>query len=226
MSQNDVVPSAQQRWERGARALESAIRAAIDSMPAVPVNFSTPRHSEIVLALHRLAYDPSLRSKQTLVVFSDGSRGVPVPLGTLDARRLKDNGSPAEVLTVGLMSFRHPEMDYLVDLYISRNADIASASLMAEEEQYSFARTFELLQEIDPHRGEVRLRALHTGLEPMVLGFYRAVITVLQARHARRAKGAIVVEPLLYIGPPERNSLSPESPGAKLENYLAGPLWR
>jgi hypothetical protein len=177
-----------------------------------------------VRAFRSLVYDPTL-SKTTLpLVFKDGSIPVPFPVGCW-----AEPGEPPQspkALRVGLMSYRHPEMDYLIDLYVTRNKELADEVSMANEENVSFERTIEMF--LDPvlnDGGEIIV--LHTGLEPMVIGFYRGVVHVLRKREESGLPRRLVFRPALFqkqTGDGE-GRLSPKSRGAKIEDYDFTEAW-
>jgi hypothetical protein len=123
------------------------------------------------------------------------------------------------------MSFRHPELDYLVDLYITRNRELASEAAMADEEALAFDRTVEFFEDPSFDRGGV-VYACHTGLEPMVVGFYRGVVQTLRTRVQKGLPRALSVVPLLYGHEKTDPPFSPQSRGALLESYdQIEPWW-
>jgi hypothetical protein len=116
-------------------------------------------------------------------------------------------------------------MDYLVDLYLMRNRDLGDEPSMAAEEEQTCRRTVELFA--DPAiRDGCQIHVLHTGLEPMVVGFYRGVTTVLLERQRRHLPRTLVVIPYFYShGESAKTAISPESPGAKPEFYTPYTPW-
>jgi len=192
--------------------------AAVRNAP--PVNLTSANHAIVTLALHRSAYSAKMRCSAPLV-FLDGSKPEPFPLGGLN--KVADKTSSAITLAIGLMSFRHPEMDFLVDYYVTRNRELALMSTMAEEERlaHDCARSFLTDPALD---GGGELLVYHTGLEPMVVGFYRAVVETLRSRQEKGLK-SLQICPRFFASKPTTTKLTPESPGARPENYVEGPRW-
>ena len=144
---------------------------------AIPVNFNRFKHRWIVEALHRLVFNrsnESVRDRKIRVTFSDGSETWPFPVGCLNLSDPPNASDP--VLRVGLNSGRHPEMDRFVEVYLFRNADIATLETISDQEQYAFQQGMAFLQ--NPEWKDGGTVELHqTGLEPLIIGFYRAVVT-------------------------------------------------
>jgi len=186
------------------------------------VNLSIPRHATTTPVLRRFVYDSACRGRTLPIVFRDNSHPTPFPLGSLEA------GEATPLVTanlfVGLMSFRHPELDYLVDLYITRNRELAEQASQADEEALAFTRTTEFFEDPAFDRGCV-VYACHTGLEPMVVGFYRGVVHTLQQRSKRGLPRNLAVVPLIFRGNTEEHSFTPASPGARLESYEQIEPW-
>lgn len=130
------------------------------------------------------------------VAFRDGSFSAPFPLLCL-----LPTTTPAElsVMHAALISTRHFEMDLEVDLCILRNSDISRRqdASIAEQEQIAFDRTTAFLQGCLTRFPGLELRVYHTGLEPIVIGFYRAVIEILRLSSVR---GRLLVVPMLFRG--------------------------
>lgn len=209
--------------DRACEALKRAIRNCLNRGVPHVINLSLPRHTVTTPVLRDFVYDRRYAGRSIPIVFSDGSSPPPFPVGCLE-----DGEPPAlpsdRTLHVGLMSFRHPELDYLVDLYVTRNTELADEPTMADEEQLSFDRTIELFR--DPALDEGgEICAFHTGLEPMVVGFYRGIVRVLQDRRARGLPRTLVVRPCLYAGPRDDGPFDCDSPGAKIESYDRGSPW-
>ncbi len=213
----------QQRWESSRRLLVQEMRECLAQGKPRKVNLSVPKHTVIALSLWELATDPTLRGKSLPVIFSDGSSSAPFPVGTL-SKAPSEVSCPPLSIRAGLMSFRHPELDYLVDLYVCRNLEIAKSESMASEEALAYDRTVDLFGGSDAEAGGL-IEVFHTGLEPLVVGFYRGVVEVLRRRHAK-VSPTIVFRPLVFPKKGESEALTAQSPGAKRENYVALPDWR
>jgi hypothetical protein len=169
-----------------------------------------------------MAFDPALAGKALDVRWSDGSRSS-FPCGVLP-QGAAGTQSLLTKLRLGLMSFRHPELDYIVDLYACRNRELAALKSMAAEEAYAFGRAKEVLLDSALTQGAL-IEVYHTGLEPMVVGFYRGVVAALVERQKRKLPRLLQVQPMFFVGKPEHRELSPDSPGAKPENYIPSKVW-
>jgi|GEM_PF-3076908 len=216
-----VLPKPRQPSRSPEERLIYAIEQCLSCGRPAKVNFSIPRHEIITKALHRFVYDPAYTGTALPIVFRDASEPPPFPFGCLDGAATHQVPSN-RVIYAGLMSMRHPELDYLVDLYVTRNQELAKEAAMADEERLAFERTMSLLSapELD-EGGEIRV--LHTGLEPMIVGFYRAVVHVLHDRATRN----LAIRSMFYRDPGSESdtALTPRSPGALLENYEESLLW-
>ena len=209
-------------WERKRAALADEILSCLTKNAPPAINLSIPRHSVTAPVLRKFAYDPAHKGHSIPIVFADSSRPAPFPVGGLADGPTPPPDGP--VLRLGLCSDRHPDLDYVVDLYLMRNKDLGDEPNMAGEEALTFRRTVELLS--DPAvRDGAQIHVFHTGLEPMVVGFYRGVVTMLQERQRQKIPRSLVVAPWLYALAPTKADINPESPGAKLESYTTSTPW-
>jgi hypothetical protein len=215
----DRIPKS---WRSAAQELTVMLNTSSSERPSTPVNISRFRHAAIALAFHQAAY---ALPKGTLIpfMFLDGSLSEHFPFGGLAP--VQGVEKPGQTLAVGLMSFRHPELDFLVDCYVTRNRELALQSSMAEEEQLSYERTKQFLADPIFDSG-CEIIAYHTGLEPMVVGFYRAVSETLRNRQERGCQRNLRISPHFFHGRPTKENLSAASPGARHESYLPGPTWQ
>lgn len=207
-------------WQHMRTKLLAEMKAALLASPSGFVNLSKPKHAVTTPCLWEVAYDSAFSGKHLDVRWSDGS-STRFPCGVLAAT--PETSAPKVRLRLGLMSFRHPELDYLVDLYACRNRELAILKSMAAEEEYSFSRAREIL--LDPALQEAVVEVYHTGLEPMVVGFYRGVISSLAERKTRGLPRNLLVQPMFYAGAPEREELTPNSPGADPNRYIRSKVW-
>jgi len=207
------------------------------------VDLNVPRHYIAAPVLRDAAYNQAYRGKLLPVVFADGSHPPRFPVGVFTADGAPPNATKqtllsrqANVIKLGTMSLRHPDLDYLVDLYVNRNKELAGDETNAEKERIAFDRTVKLFADPAVDRvGEVWV--YHTGLEPMIVGFYRGVVEVLRTRR-KAGKRGLVFRPWLYapqVGgfrtDADRDDdeagvrYSPDSPGAKAESYEPCDPW-
>jgi len=211
-----------ENWDRRRAALAAEVVSCLTKSAPPEINLSIPRHTVTALVLRQFAYDPAYKNRSLPIVFADSSRSMAFPVGCLSAGPTAPADGP--VLRLGLCSDRHPDLDYVIDLYLMRNKDLGDEPNMAGEEALTFRRTVELLSDSAILNG-AQIHVFHTGLEPMVVGFYRGVMTVLRERQRQKLPRTLVVTPWLYALPPTKTSIGPQSPGAKLESYVTSPPW-
>ena len=193
-----------------AAILAEQIRAALATDEAVTFGNQAP-HDVIAEVLHQFVYVPPGATPQpTLlrIIYADGSEAAPLPLFCLAAP--SDDAPPAtEPLRVALMSMRHVELDVDVDFCWFRNREVSRTRTLAETDQFCVAATEAQLAE-SLALGDLALHLYHTGFEPAVIGFYRALVNRLVA--LRRAGGpALVVTPYYFRG---------------RDGYQPGSVWR
>lgn len=128
--------------------------------------------------------------------FSDGSISDFFPLYSL----LNIN-PPANLPTVkaALISNRHFELDSIVDVCILRNSEISrrQETTYADQEKLSFNIAYKFFNEIITKTKGIHIELYHTGLEPAVIGTYRALLAVLIKKENR---GKIIVTPKIFTG--------------------------
>lgn len=232
-------------WERERKALTLTIERCVMTGTPHEVNLGVPKHFITASALRRTVYNTALRNRRPLpVVFKDGSHSAPFPVGVLSAEDGPIEESKADllsraagVLKLGTMTLRHPELDYLVDIYVSRNTELAGDNTHADKEALAYTRTLALLSE--PVVDELREIWLYqTGFEPMIVGVFRGITEVLRRRHERRLP-RLLIRPWLYapdnpdaetydhdeehIDTGKKYSL--RSPGARVECYEPTDPW-
>ena len=157
------------------------------------------------------------------IAYGDGSQGGPFSLFSLPEieRPKKDQFF---VYNVGLVSLRHSESDKYVDRHLVRNRDIQNRANATDQEELSFNKTYECLDELLRYiRGEIdekdslssslrvllgwkqelkqhRWLGLHlnvfhtTGLESAGIGTYRAIIDIL-----KKYRGEVIITPRIMI---------------------------
>lgn len=209
-------------WVEERKRLRNEILDALHT--GTPVNLSRPKHSITAPVLRELSFDSSVAGRKLSIVFLDGTKSPPFQFGLLAKLLVPPDIGTLPRIRLGLMSFRHPELDYLIDCYVTRNLEIVEQASMADEEAISYRNAVVLLSDAGLNEG-AHIEVYHTGLEPMVVGFYRGVAEVLCARQRTKLPRTLVVTPHLYNGKPIKEQLGPDSPGAKAENYIACEPW-
>ncbi len=171
-----------ERWEQ---QLESA---TTDDVPVVPSGVSNRVLTE---GLRKYVDQNNVKqSGQARVIYRDGSEARPFPLGLLPLSIYANTNAP--IFRVALLSMRHPEMDVEVDAAWLRNRDISQVRPMAETDDIVYRTTLTQLTRI-ADQGPRIIRLYQTGLEPAVVGFYRAL-----AEHLAQHQTAVAVEPHYY----------------------------
>jgi hypothetical protein len=130
------------------------------------------------------------------IVFQDGSMAALFPVLAL-VPHTRPN-SP-RVIRAGLMSVRHFELDSIVDFYLLRNAELPrhEGVMAADQEESAFAKAKQTLLDLLAEPGSLRVELYHTGLPPVLIGAYRAVVELLSKKEVR---GRLEVVPMLYRG--------------------------
>src|SRR5579875_474758 len=169
--------------------MRQRIQEAIDAARAgrfAAIDFSGQSHNTIADALHEFVYvneDEQPAPVSVHVLYGDSSRGKPFPLQCL--RRRYNGYAPllrsVPPLRVALISMRHLEMDSLVDMAWLLNKDLPKAPPLAEVDHFSYRTTKRQLQEALRY-GPLKIHLYHTGFQPAVVGFYRALVEELLAR--------------------------------------------
>lgn len=123
--------------------------------------------------------------------FSDGSLSDLFPLYSMIEVKPKDN---LTVVRAALISNRHFELDSIVETCVIRNSEIGrlEEATIAEQEKLSFEIAEKFFQEVIEKTGGVHIELYHTGLEPAIIGTYRALLRILLKKGNR---GKIIVTP-------------------------------
>ena len=212
-------------WLRDRADLLKRMRTCILTGSPARINLSVAKHSIFTHCLRQLVFnaDEEFKGKSLPLVFSDCSEPPPFPVGCFAPPQRVFGPEHAAALSLGLMSFRHPELDYLVDIYACRNLEIVMQQSMADEEAYAFGQAVRLLDAPEFEGGVIDV--YHTGLEPMVVGFYRGVVEVLRRRMESKRRRDFSVRPKYFRAKGTKTHLTADSPGAKREDYIACDEW-
>lgn len=130
--------------------------------------------------------------------YSDGSIGDEFPLFCLAPKKAPE-GLP--VINAALISNRHFELDPKIDVCIIRNSEISRRedASIAEQEQLSFEIAHRFLHEYLKKSIGLELHLYHTGLEPAVIGTYRAILEILRKSDSKYRDKLIVI-PKMFRG--------------------------
>lgn len=123
---------------------------------------------------------PGSRPGTARILYADGSEAAPFPLRCVAPPRGAAWVATRE-LHVALISMRHLQLDRHIDINWFRNASVPANKTMADADEFCFRASLAQLAEVKAlYAGERLLMHLyHTGFEPAVIGFYRALVTLL-----------------------------------------------
>ena len=128
--------------------------------------------------------------------YEDGTIGDNFPLfGLLKDTKLIE----LRTIKAALISNRHFELDSEIDFCLIRNSEIrrGKEATTAEQEQLSFEIVYRFLNEFIEKNKGLELHLYHTGLEPAVIGTYKAILTILLNPKMR---GKLKVIPKMFRG--------------------------
>ncbi|MFI1650961.1 hypothetical protein ACH4XT_29025 [Streptomyces avidinii] len=207
-----VVPSAR-RWTAAGRSAKEAVQARLRNQIEVALAAAASPHetpaspgaegafeavapsgvpnSALTAVLREFAAAvPGKRAVEVPVRYRDGSRPRAFPFGAVPMGELWQPHQ--RLLRFVLLSIRHVELDGLVDGAWLRNADISRPRPMALTDELVYSTSREQLAALT-RSGPVSLMMYQTGLEPAVVGFYRAVVD-----HLCEQPASIAVQPVFY----------------------------
>jgi len=164
---------------------------ARDSTPFDP---SIPPHVELTEALHVVAH--SGEEGVLKVRYVDGSHGESFPVGSLWPPECPP--TPWDpFLQLGTLSFRHLDYDAHVDLYLLRDRETKGLN-QGQVERLAAKKMTEVLSSRALDAGGCI--SLHqSGLEPIVMGVYGALVRFFIARAMREDIPPIYVRPIYYL---------------------------
>lgn len=179
--------------------VEHAIQNAKKGKPCA-VNFSNQPHNIITDVLNEFAYSDSGKIKKPIyiqVIYTDGSQAEDLPLLCLPSHDDKDLEKLTTVLPLkaALLSMRHLEMDHKVDMSWFRNREVSKARVFAITDQFCYVETKKQLSGTRKD-GVFVLHLYQTGLQPAIIGFYRALIEELIYR--AKLPSSLAVIPFYY----------------------------
>lgn len=162
-----------------------------------PVPLGSVRHIQITQALRAYLHRDDRAPFSLTLIHKDGSVSDPIALARLP---LRERPTPEVEIALGLNSCRHFELDLEVDFYLLRNMefDRQSQTSFLDQERAAYDRGRELLACYAGNPLKIALH--HTGLEPAVIGFYRAAIDVLLEGEK------LIVTPKFFPGAEEAES--------------------
>lgn len=180
---------------------QQLVQALADA--GLPVNVNTANHVEITQVFARFVTEAGTPAA-VRITYADGSEGRAFPLRCLEPQ---EAGTKELEVRVALMSMRHLLLDEQVAFNWFRNREIDQSSTLARSDEYCYLHSLRQLEELRAETGGARLllRFFHTGFEPAVVAFYRAVTETLC-----RAPGWLRVQPMFFDNSGE---------------FIPGPSW-
>lgn len=130
--------------------------------------------------------------------YRDGSIGEAFPLFYLAPKKAPEE---LPVIKAALISNRHFELDPEIDMCLIRNSEISrrEEATIGEQEQLSFEIAYKFLREYLDKSNGLELHLYHTGLEPAVIGIYRAILEILRESDSK-FRGKLMVIPKMFRG--------------------------
>lgn len=181
-----------ERFQEQLRRWADSADEDVPREPVCPSDISNSVLSEGLRSFVEVA--PNSRQGTARIVYRDGSEARPMPIRCLHFKE-STSVEHRQILKVSLLSVRHMEMDATVDGAWLRNREISlpRPSGQTDELVYQYSRQqFVELARDNP----VEIHLFQTGLEPAIVGFYRAL-----ADHHLYARGKPVsVFPQYYAG--------------------------
>jgi hypothetical protein len=208
-------PSPAAVWEappgvRGAQAVEKRFADQLEEAlqsPESPRPFIPSGVSNVVLtnSLREYVGRPGSRVDAP-AEYKDGSRARHLfPLRSL--KFLPSPRGPFDLsVKFALLSIRHTEMDVVVDGAWLRNVQISQQRAAAETDDLVYKISREQLAELTANGKRVMMEMYQTGLQPAVVGFYRALVDHLLAQ-----PGSVTVRPMYFQEPRKQ----PAQPGRR-----------
>lgn len=186
------------------RNLLAAMRESIGQSKAI--DLSTAPHREVTEGLHSLVYEQGDQTELKMK-YEDNSAVKSFPVRTL---WLPDNvpiWNQQQSLNIGTLSYRHLDYDEFVDVYLIRDRETRSLT-NGQIDKLAYERMLEIIS--DPQLSDECYIAIYqTGLVPLAIGMYRAVVEHLRYRRQNNLAQMCVL-PIYY---------------AKGKDFISGSLW-
>jgi hypothetical protein len=198
------------------------VQDAIDGKPNSALVPSGVSNRVLTEALRHFAADDSTSQRDVPVVYRDGSTARSFPLRCL---RFADK-PPASLRTYrfALLSIRHTEMDVEVDGAWLRNTDISRPRPHADTDQLAYELTQQQLDALC--KRPVLFYLYQTGLDPAVVGFYRAIAERLLDDQQSGRTGSVSVVPMYFQRQPPGGQNTRRVAGYEAQSLFAeGTAW-
>lgn len=182
------------------RLLLVAMRDSIVQNKAI--DLSTTPHREITEALYTLVYEQGDQA-ELQIKYDDGSRAKPFAVRTLWLPDLVPQWKPDQALNIGTLTYRHLDLDQYVDVYLIRDRETRSLT-NSQIDDLAYDRMLEILSDPLLER-ESHMGIYQTGLAPLAIGMYRAVVDHLIHRRQRNLDPLCIL-PIYYAKNNKRTS--------------------
>lgn len=162
----------------------------------VPVRVS---HVPLTETLRTYAYGEIYGTHDLQFIYGDKQRSVGKPISRRVNGTLRNpDWESWRLIRLGAVGIRHWELDKVVNMYLCSNRTVSNPrNSSAVVEEYAYNQFMLLILQTIPQAGvydPLKIELYHTGLEPVIIGFYRAIVDLLNAGHQ------FVVIPMLYPG--------------------------
>ena len=172
------------------------------------INLSNQPHSVITAAIWQAMYCEQVSPIPLDILYTDGSQSEnPLLVHNLSFPQDKPSQT-LPILRASLLSMRHLEMDGIVDFAWFRNRDVSKSRSLADTDAYCYQETLRLLTALR-YSGGATIYIYQTGLQPAVIGFYRALAANLNSHRQEL--------PIIQVIPQFFNR--------HLNNYQSGKAW-
>ncbi|MFN8495660.1 MAG: hypothetical protein U0350_49165 [Caldilineaceae bacterium] len=159
------------------------------------IDLSTPPHREITEALRYLVYE-QINPAKLQVTYNDNTHGEPFPVRVLQLPTSGLSWENSSVLNIGSLTFRHVDYDNYVDVYLIRDRETRRLTNQ-EIETEAYKRMKEILSD-QSLQNETYLAIYQTGLEPLIVGIYRALVEHLLYRSEHKL-AQLTVQPVFFV---------------------------
>lgn len=158
-------------------------------------NINNYSHLVITDVLHDFVFTQAVTTPRPLkVVYEDGSQGHPFPLFSLPqpGPEIAQRFAAVLPLRVAMLSIRHMEMDREVDMAWFRNTEASlRRSCYADTDFFCYQETLRQLKTLGAQE-PILIHLYQTGLEPAVVGFYRALVEYYLIKDSNKAQVAVI----------------------------------
>ncbi len=149
----------------------------------VPVRVS---HVPLTETLRSYSYGEIYGKNDLQFIYGDKYRSIGKPISRrIHGTPLSPDWESWRPIRLGAVGIRHWELDYVVHRYLCSNRTVSNPrNSSAVVEEYAYNQFMLMVLQTIP-QAEVcypfKIELYHTGLEPVIIGFYRAIVDLLNA---------------------------------------------